>query len=179
VLLDQKRTRRTVQIVAVFTSLAFAGVIFVVMGLVFFGGGEQSVADQQLGDSKERVEETPQSADAWEQLASAYAGIEDFDQAIEAATKASELDPNSFRRLQTLVSLQIRQNKTNDAITVVQEYSAAHPENADALLQLGQLAQTAGRTPLARLSYQTYLRLAPDSPSADAVRDQLEQLDAG
>jgi protein O-GlcNAc transferase len=167
-----------VQIIAVFTSLAFAGVIFVVMGLVFFGGGEQSVADQQLSDAKALVEESPKSADAWEQLASAYAGTEDFDQAIAAATKASALDPNSFRRLQTLVSLQIRQNKTDDAITVVQKYSASHPENADALLQLGQLAQTAGRTPLARLSYQTYLRLVPDSPTADAVREQLKQLDA-
>lgn len=168
-----------VQIVAVFTSLAFAGVIFVVMGLVFFGGGDQSMADQQLSDAKARVEEAPKSADAWEQLASAYAGTEDFDQAIAAATKASALDPDSFRRLQTLVSLQLRQNKTDQAILVVQRYTAAHPKNADALLQLGQLAQTAGRTPLARLSYQTYLRLAPDSPNADAVRDQLQQLDAG
>ena len=167
-----------VQIVAIFTSLAFAGVIFVVMGLVFFGGGEQSVADQQLSDAKTRVENEPKSADAWEELASAYTGTGDFDQAITAATTASALDPNSFRRLQTLVSLQIRQNKNDEAIVAVQKYTAAHPKNADALLQLGQLAQTAGRTPLARLSYQAFLRLAPDDPSADAVRDQLQQLDA-
>ena len=167
-----------VQIVAIFTSLAFAGVIFVVMGLVFFGGGEQSVADQQLSDAKTRVEKEPKSADAWEELASAYTGTGDFDQAITAATKASALDPNSFRRLQTLVSLQIRQNKNAEALVVVQKYSSAHPDNADALLQLGQLAQTAGRTPLARLSYQAFLRLAPNDPSADAVRDQLKQLDA-
>ncbi len=76
------------------------------------------------------------------------------------------------------MSLQIRQKKTDDAIAVVQTFSAANPKNTDALLQLGQLAQTAGRTQLARLSYQTFLRLAPDDPSADAVRDQLKTLNA-
>ena len=167
-----------VQIIAVFTSLAFAGVIFVVMGLVFFGGGGQSVAQQQVSDAKSLIKKQPNNADAWEQLASAYAGTEEFDQAIAAATKASALDPRDFRRLQTLVSLQIRQKKTDDAIVVVQRFSAANPKNTDALLQLGQLAQTAGRTQLARLSYQTFLRLAPDDPSASAVRDQLKTLNA-
>ena len=74
------------------------------------------------------------------------------------------------------MSLQIRENKTNDAIVVVQKYTAAHPKDAEALLQLGQLAQTAGRTSLARLSYQAFLNLAPDDPSADAVKAQLKQL---
>ena len=36
-----------VQVVSIFTSLAFGGVIIVVLGLVFFGGGSQSVADQR------------------------------------------------------------------------------------------------------------------------------------
>ena len=166
-----------VQIVAVFTSIAFAGVIFVVMGLVFVGGGDASMAEQQVSDAKSRVQSEPQSADAWEELASAYAADENFTEAITAARKASALDPNSFRRLQTLVSLQIRENKTDDAIVVVQKYTAAHPKDAEALLQLGQLAQTAGRTSLARLSYQAFLNLAPDDPSADAVKEQIKQLD--
>jgi len=167
-----------VQIVAIFTSLAFAGVIFVVMGLVFFGGSGQSAAEQQRSDAQARVKKAPKNPDAWEQLASAYSGTGEFDKAIAAATTATKLDPNSFRRLQNLVSLQVREKQTDQAILVVQKYSAAHPNNAEALLQLGQLAQTAGRTPLARLSYQAFLRLAPDDPSAGAVRDQLKQLNA-
>jgi cytochrome c-type biogenesis protein CcmH/NrfG len=167
-----------VQIIAVFTSLAFAGVIFVVMGLVFFGGGGQSAAEQQRGDAQARVKADPKDPDAWEQLASAYTGTQEYGKAIAAATTASKLDPKSFRRLQNLISLQIREKKTDEAILVVQKYSAANPSNAEALLQLGQLAQTAGRTPLARLSYQAFLRLAPGDPSADAVRAQLKQLNA-
>ena len=71
VLLDQKRTRRMVQVIAILTSLAFAGVIFVVLGLIFFGGGGSTVADHELSDARALVEERPNDADAWERLASA------------------------------------------------------------------------------------------------------------
>lgn len=165
-----------VQVVAVLTSLAFAGVIFVVLGLIFFGGGGQTLADEQLGTAKDLVEKEPRSADAWEQLASAYAGKEQFDEAITAATRASALDPDDFRRLQTLVSLQVRQRNTNAAIETVQKYTAKHPENAEAFVQLAQLAEDGGKTALARLSYQTFLRLAPDDPNAKAIRARLKEL---
>ena len=73
-LLDQKRTRRTVQVVAILTSLAFGGVIIVVLGLIFFGGGGTSPTEQVLDDAKARVQEQPNNPDAWEELASAYSG---------------------------------------------------------------------------------------------------------
>ena len=174
-LLDQKRTRRTVQVVAILTSLAFAGVIFVVLGLIFFGG-DTSPEDQVLSDAKTRVEQQPQSADAWEELASGYAGTGDLPQAISAAQKAVDLAPGDFRRLQTLVSLQVRATQTDAAIVTMQKFTADNPRNAEAFLQLGQLAEEAGRTNLARLSYQAFLRLEPDDPSAEAVKARLSEL---
>ena len=165
-----------VQIVAVLTSIAFGGVILVVLGLIFFGGGGTTLADQQLNDAKALVEEQPKSADAWEQLASGYAGTEDFEQAKTAAERAVALDPRDFSRLQTLVSLQVRTNDTSGAIDTVQAYTARNPKNAQAFLQLAQLAEQAGRNPLARLSYQAFLQLAPEDPNADAIRDKLKTL---
>ena len=175
-LLDQKRTRRTVQIVAILTSFAFAGVIFVVLGLIFFGGGGQTIADEQLSTAQALVEKEPRSADAFEQLASAYAGTEQFDVAIVAAKRAIALDPGDFRRLQTLIALQVRQNKSAGAIAALQAYTAKNPKNAEAFVQLAQLAEDGGRTALARLSYQAFLRLAPDDPNADAIRTRLKAL---
>lgn len=175
-LLDQKRTRRTVQVVAILTSLAFAGVIFVVLGLIFFGGGGQSAEDQILSDARARVEAEPRSPDAYEELASGYAAKEDFPQAITAAERAVALDPNDLGRVQVLVSLQLRAGDDAGAVASLQEYTAANPEDAEAFLQLGQQAEQAGRTPLARLSYQTYLRLDPQSSNADAVRERLNEL---
>jgi len=179
VLLDQKRTRRTVQVVAILTSIAFAGVIFVVLGLVLFGGGGQSPEDQLLSDARARVEAEPNNADAWEQLASAYRAKEQFPEAIDAAEKSLELEPNDFSRVQVLIQLQLDTGNAAGAIAALQRYTAANPQDADAFLQLGQQAEAAGREPLARLAYQAFLRLAPDDPNAAAVRERLQQLQNG
>ncbi len=178
-LLDEKRTKRTVQVVAILTSIAFAGVIFVVLGLILFGGGGETVADQELSDAQALVEERPNDPAAWERLAAAQAapGIDRVDDAIVSAQRAVELDPEDYRLLQTLISLQIRQGRTADAIVALQAFTATSPQNAEAFLQLGQLAEQAGRTPLARLSYQAFLRLAPDDPAAEEVQNRLNGLD--
>jgi tetratricopeptide (TPR) repeat protein len=176
VLLDQKRTRRTVQVVAILTSIAFAGVIFVVLGLIFFGGGGQSAEDQILDDAQARVEQQPQNPEAYEELASAYAAKEDYPQAIAAAQQAVELEPGELERVQTLVSLQIQAGQDAAAVASLEAYTRANPRDADAFLQLGEQAEQIGRIPLARLSYQTFLRLQPDDPNAEAVRERLDQL---
>jgi Flp pilus assembly protein TadD len=179
VLLDQKRTRRTIQVVSIATSLAFAGVIFVVLGLIFFGGGGDSAADQQVHDAKNLVEKEPKSVDAWESLASAYAGKGDFDKAVGAARRAVALRPDDFSTLQTLISLQIRNKSQGAALDTLQSYTAKNPDNADAFVQMANLADDAGRTDLARLAYQRFLVLAPDDPTAPAVRQRLKQLARG
>jgi cytochrome c-type biogenesis protein CcmH/NrfG len=176
VLLDQKRTRRMVQITAILTSLAFAGVIFVVLGLVFFGGGGSTVADQQLSDAQALVKEQPTSADAWEQLASAQVGKEQFDEAIVAQRRALELDPDNLSRTRSMVAIQSQKGDAAGAITTLQAYTAKHPESAEAFLDLAQLAETSSKTTLARLSYQAFLRLAPNNPNADAIRAKLKTL---
>lgn len=180
-LLDEKRTKRMVQVIAILTSIAFAGVIFVVLGLILFGGGGSTVADEELSDARALVEQRPNDAAAWERLAAAQAapGIDQVDEAIVSAQRAVALGPNDYRLLQTLISLQIRQGQTDQAVTALQQFTAANPRNPEAFLQLGQLAEQAGRTALARLSYQAFLRLAPDDSTADEVRERIAALGAG
>jgi predicted Zn-dependent protease len=179
VLLDQKRTRRTVQVVAILTSLAFAGVIFVVLGLIFFGGGGQSAEDQILDDAQALVQAQPNNPDAYVQLASAYASKNEYPQAIAAAKKAVALQPNDLEQVQTLVSLQLQAGDTAGAVNTLQAYTARNPRDAEAFVQLGQQAEQAGRTQLALLSYQTFLRLKPDDANAQAVKERIRQLMSG
>ncbi len=175
-LLDQKRTRRPVQVVAILTSLAVGGVIIVVLGLIFFGGGGTSPAEQVLNDAQARVEREPQNPDAWEALASAYSGDEQPQQAIDAAERAVALAPRQLSRVQTLVSLQVRGGDLPAAVETLQTFTEAQPRNAEAFLQLGQIAAQAGRTDLARLAYQRFLQLAPDDRLAEDVRAQIREL---
>ncbi|HMN98916.1 MAG TPA: tetratricopeptide repeat protein [Miltoncostaeaceae bacterium] len=175
-LLDQKRTRRLVQVVAILTSLAFGGVIIVVLGLIFFGGGGTSATEQVLSDAKTRVQEQPNNPDAWEELASAYSGNDQPAEAIDAARKAVTLAPRDLRRIQTLVSLQVRASDQAAAVETLQGFTERNPRNAEAFLQLGQLAEQAGRTDLARLSYQRFLQLEPNDRLAEEVKARLQQL---
>ena len=108
--------------------------------------------------------------------ASAYSGNEQPTEAIDAAEKAVALAPKQLRRIQTLVSLQVRGGDGAAAVQTLQTFTQNNPQNAEAFLQLGQIAQQAGRTDLARLSYQRFLQLAPDDRLAEDVRAQLREL---
>ena len=70
----------------------------------------------------------------------------------------------------------MRTKDTAGAIDTVQAYTARNAANAQAFLQLAQLAEQDGRTQLARLSYQAFLELAPQDPNADAIRAKLKTL---
>ena len=76
------------------------------------------------------------------------------------------------------MAILIQEGRRGEAITALQEFTARNPKEPDAFLQLGQLAQQAGRTPLARLSYQAYLRLNPQGATPDSVRQALKDLDS-
>jgi cytochrome c-type biogenesis protein CcmH/NrfG len=157
------------------TSLAFAGVIFVVLGLIVFGGGSSPQGDL-LDDAMARVREEPNSAAAYDDLASAYAANDRLNEAVDAAEKAVELEPASYQRIQTLISIQIRAGQSAAAVTTLQDFTRENPENAEAFLQLGQLAEQSGRTDLAGLAYQRFVQLAPDDPTAQDVRNRLAEL---
>jgi cytochrome c-type biogenesis protein CcmH/NrfG len=181
VLLDQKRTRRIVQVVAILTSIAFVGVIFVVLGLVLVGGGNGagSGANAELvAEAQDAVDENPNDAEAWEDLAQAHSANGSPEEAIVAAEKAVELAPDELRRTQTLVALHISQNDQASAVDALTAFTKENPDNADGFLQLGTIAEQAGRTQLARISYQRYITLNPDDPTTESIEARLEELAA-
>ena len=177
-LLDQKRTKRLVRITAVITAIAFAGVALVIIAVIILGGGSSPTAEQ-LGEARTRVEQEPENPAAWDQLAAAYQADGQTPEAIDAARRAVQLAPREFSRTITLVQLLVQADRRGDAIEVMQAFTQRNPEDAEGFFQLGRLAQEEGRVQLAILSYQTYLRLAPDGASADAVRQQLRMLEGG
>ena len=170
-----------VQVVAVITSIAFVGVIFVVLGLVLLGGGGDAThgaAGELIEEAQDAIDANPNDAEAWEDLAQAYSADGNNEEAIVAAEKAVELAPDDLRRAQTLVALHVQENDNEAAIEVLSEFTRANPENADGFFRLGTLADQGGRTDLARLAYQRYITLNPDDPTTDQIRSRLEELEA-
>ena len=167
-----------VQVVAILTSLAFAGVIFVVLGLVFFGGGGTSAQDQarQVLDERLTAVRANPTADGWQDVAFAYGGTGELDRAVAAQRKAVALAPADASRVAALAEFQRQNNDVDGAIASLQAFTARNPTNAQGFLNLGTAAEQAGRTALARLSYLAFLRLAPDDTNAAAVRQKLTTL---
>jgi tetratricopeptide (TPR) repeat protein len=175
VLLDQKRTKRIVQVVAILTSIAFAGTIFVVMGIVLFAGGS-SPEREQVEDLQVLVQRQPDDADAWQQLASAHIAAGDQQEAVDAARRSVELEPDSFRNVSTLALALQEAGNQDGAVDALQEFTDRNRDNSEAFLQLGQAAQAIGRVTIARLAFQRFLQLEPDSARAEFVREQLQTL---
>lgn len=174
-LLDQKRTKRIVQVAAIVTSIAFAGTIFVVMGLIFFGGGNSPEQDQ-INELKGIVDDRPQDPDAWQQLASAYIAGEQHQEAVAAAIRSVDLAPKSYRNVSTLALALQSAGNPQGAVDALEDFTARNPKNAEAFLQLGQSAAQIGRTNVARLAYQRFLELEPNSTQAEFVQAQLAEL---
>ena len=98
---------------------------------------------------------------------------------MAAGIRSVELEPGSFRNASTLVLAFQEAGDPAGAIKVLSDFTKRNPKNTDGFLALGQTAQQAGQTDIARLAYQRFLKLEPDGTQADLVRDQLAQLQGG
>ena len=171
-----------VQVVAVLTSIAFIGVIFVVVGFIVFGGGSsggQGGTADLRSVAQDEIDADPQNPEGWSALAAAELQDGNTEAALEAAQQAAKLDPNDFDLVQTVVQVQVTSGNSAGAVETLRVYTEANPQNPDGFVTLGQIADQSGQTNLARLSYQRYLQLAPDGVLAADVRDRLEGIAEG
>ncbi len=175
-LLDQKRTQRIVKIAAVLTSVAFAGLGIVVIAVIMLGGGGNATEADRVTAARERVEQQPQNASAWDQLATAEYLAGNKDAAIKASRKSIALAPREFTRRLTLVRIYKESGQPQLALKEIQAYIDKNPNDAEAFLQLGGTADEAGNPIMARLAYQRFLTLDPQNPSAAQVRERLKAL---
>jgi regulator of sirC expression with transglutaminase-like and TPR domain len=65
-----------------------------------------------------------------------------------------------------------------DAVATYQRLAKVAPRDESVQLDLADAAQRANDAPTAIAAYKRFLVLAPDSPQADLIRQQIEQLEA-
>lgn len=71
----------------------------------------------------------------------------------------------------------INENKTDEAIRLLNEYIEKYPENDEAYFLLGNAYRKLGEIRLALNSYLTAIELNPDSPAKTAYDAQIRILD--
>jgi tetratricopeptide (TPR) repeat protein len=65
-----------------------------------------------------------------------------------------------------------------DAVATYQRLARVAPDDESVQLDLADAAQRANDIPTAIAAYKQFLKLAPDSPQADLIREQIKQLEA-
>jgi tetratricopeptide (TPR) repeat protein len=65
-----------------------------------------------------------------------------------------------------------------DAVATYQRLAKVAPEDESVQLDLADAAQRANDAPTAIAAYKRFLELAPDSPQAELIREQIKQLEA-
>jgi Flp pilus assembly protein TadD len=152
VLLDQKRTKRMVKIVSIICAVAFVGVLPVVLGLVVFGGGSSHGNDQLIEEAEARVEAAPTDIQALVDLAAQYRASGRDQDATTTIQRAIAVGPADGEDLQALVSG--LSGNAGQQLQVLETYTKANPNDAEAFFTYGQTAEAAGQLLTARLAYQ-------------------------
>lgn len=190
-LLDRKKINRIARWFAIVLAIIFAlSGIFLGVGSKtgnIFAGCAKSTSNISASSSFEEreryyldlIQQNPQDKDSMLQLASLYAseGVGRYNDAINWFNKYLELDPKNVDVRIRIGSIYL--NKLSDAasaVKVLTEATAIAPDNANAFLQLGLAAKTAGQNQTAILAWTKYLELDPNSSYASQIKDELAKL---
>lgn len=160
---------------AIATSLAFVGGGIVLI-LVSAFGSPSSSSSQLISDAKAQVAQTPNSVQAWDDLATAYQAANKNQDAIAAAKHAAALNAGDKTAALTLAQLYTTVGDPAAALAAVKAYTKRVPGDPDGWAQLGQLADNAGNAALAYSAYERYLAIAPPGATPTAVRGHLPAL---
>jgi len=205
-LFDGKRNKILTKVVAIIAICAFLGFGLIAGGLAVSGGcgandpaqqaidqarAQVSTATAQAQAARKTLKATPGNAQAirelaaaradmssaQSQLASALAALNQSDpQAVKAAEAAVGLAPDDLNAIQSLATIALAQGQAQAPLTALARYTTRHPNDAQAFLLWGQVAEQSGQIPQAILAYQQFVSLAPDDTLAPDVRTHLKDL---
>jgi tetratricopeptide (TPR) repeat protein len=143
-------------------------------GNVWVLAGDLQRAARVLGEA---IRNRPGDPDLYIDRAIALAGIASHFEAIDDLNRAIELDP---RRAEAFVFRATAYRIVDAPELALQDVEAAlalKPGLTEALVERGILRRQAGNEAGARADWIAVLQRAPDSPAADAARDNIEKMD--
>ncbi len=114
-----------------------------------------------LDSLKRVVEIDPKSTAAWFNLAYAYSGLHQNDDAVRAYQRTLELDPNLFEARLNLGIMLVEMKKPQASLEHLQKTVKLKPEHARAHLYYGRALNLAGQAEAAEKQFQEALRLDP------------------
>lgn len=133
-----------------------------------------SAAAPGLSQLVATTRDRPRDPQAWVALGRAYDAAGDLAEAVAAYDRALALQPGADDVQLLRAAVLVRGGSVGEALPVLVELAARHPDDPDTLLVLGNVQDILNR-PEAEVTLRRFLELAPDAPAAAAVRERLAQ----
>jgi tetratricopeptide (TPR) repeat protein len=141
------------------------------------GGGYLSRGDSTnaIVAYKKALERSPESVDAWVNLANSYLLAGQATQALEAASRALALDANDAGAYYVRGLAYMRLNQPEEAVKAFQQSQAIDPTVTALNFQLGLAYERAGQLDTAIQEFETIVQFEPEHPSAHYQLSRLYQ----
>ncbi|HEY2864541.1 MAG TPA: tetratricopeptide repeat protein [Casimicrobiaceae bacterium] len=108
----------------------------------------------------------PENPDAWRELAAGYVKLRQLGEALDAATKATQVAPSDFRVWQTLGQVNVALQRSAEALAAFEQAITLNDRDIVSLVQAGLLKAQLGRFPEARVAFDTALAASPENVDA-------------
>ena len=114
----------------------------------------------------EWIRKEPDNPAAWKELAAGYVRLGQYRDAVDAATRVTQLAPDDATAWQTLGQIHVALQQPVDAMAAFQEAVARNDQDAASLAQLGLINTQLGRFADARLAFNRAFAVNPQDVDA-------------
>ena len=109
----------------------------------------------------EWTRKAPTNAVAWHELSMGYAKLRQFNDAVEAATRATQLAPENVEAWQNLGDINVALQQPAAALAAYERAVALNARDVTSLLQVGLLNAQLGHLPQAKVALANVLEMNP------------------
>lgn len=147
------------------------------------GSGSPSDYSQRITEAEKIVAQDPKNYQAWVQLGNDYFDTEQPQKAVNAYTKALEIDSNHQNTPNVLTDQGVMYRKMGLFDKAIENFERANkldPKHAQSLFNLGVVyANDLKQNDKAIAAWQRYLAIDGMSPQGQQVKSMIEELKAG
>jgi tetratricopeptide (TPR) repeat protein len=116
--------------------------------------------------ASEWTRKQPGNANAWKELSIGYSNMRQYNDALEAGTKATQLAPTEPTVWRNLAQVSLDLKDTEGALKAFERAATLDPGDIFSQLQVGALSAQLNLLPQARTAYEQVLAADPDNPDA-------------
>lgn len=127
---------------------------------------DQKQPDKALTRLRAQITKCPNNSSFYDLLAELQIQNKNLDGAAAAAKQAIQLDSGNAEAVMIYAQIEVQRGRTADALSVWEDWSKSHPDDAGATAVLGTIEEANGDQGKAEVYYKKSLQVQPQQPLA-------------